>query len=174
MRSRPSSTSSAPPLNERPRTGDPAHRPGLERHLLIERKPVTAQVAERWVGSLRDAFPTGRIDISKLPHTVDLHATTSDADDEHVCALAITAAPTTLVTLDDDFNAAALAGHQVRVAKPDELLVPSCDEQPDALIAVLDRQARAWGNRPLGELLDAVARAGAPMLVKRARSAAGP
>jgi len=98
--------------------------------------------------------------------------TTSDPNDEHVCALAITAAPATLITLDDDFNAVALAAHRVRVATPDDVLVPSFDEQPDALIAILERQARAWANRPVAELIDALTRAGAPIFAERARSAA--
>src|SRR4051795_2094157 len=79
------------------------------KRVLIERKPVSELVAERWVGYLRDAFPAGRIEISEVPGAVDLRATTSDPDDEHVSALAILAAPCRLVTLDEGFDAAALA-----------------------------------------------------------------
>lgn len=109
------------------------------KRVLIERKPVGEQVAERWVGYLRDAFPCGRIHIRDVPAGIELQALTRDADDEHVCALAVAAAPTTLVTFDEGFHAAALAVHGVEVVTPDELLVPSFEELPAAFMAILER-----------------------------------
>lgn len=109
-----------------------------------------------------------------MPDGVNLNALTSHPDDQHVCALAVTAAPATLVTFDDGFNATALAAHRVRVATVDDLLVPAFDEEPDALLAILNRQAAAWRNRPLGDLIDALDRAGATGLAERSRRATNP
>jgi len=135
---------------------------------LIERKPVTEPVAERWVSYLRDAFPQGRITLPD-EHPVDLATLTSDPDDAHVCALALAGAPVTLITADEGFNADALATLQVRVASADEFLAPLCAEQPDVFLAVAERQARAWRDRPLDELLDAYQRAGANRLAHQLR-----
>jgi hypothetical protein len=35
------------------------------KRVLVERKPLPAAVAERWVAYLRDAFPDGRVDLSQ-------------------------------------------------------------------------------------------------------------
>lgn len=53
---------------------------------------------------------------------------------------------------------------------PDELLVPAFQEVPDAFMAILERQATAWGGRELDPLIDALARAGATGLTERVRS----
>jgi hypothetical protein len=73
------------------------------KRLLIERKPVTEPVAERWVIYLRDAFPQGRITLPD-EHPVDLATLTSDPDDAHVCALVLASAPVTLITADEGFK----------------------------------------------------------------------
>ena len=44
-----------------------------------------------WVGFMTDAFPAGHVDISQIPHGLDLPTLTSDEDDQHICALAIEA-----------------------------------------------------------------------------------
>ena len=41
---------------------------------LIERKPLTAAVADRWIGYLRQSFPDGRVKIIARPPGVDLSA----------------------------------------------------------------------------------------------------
>lgn len=88
------------------------------------------------------------------------------------CALAVAAAPAVLVTFDEGFHATALAAHGVQVMTPDELLVPSFEELPAAFMAILERQAAAWSDRQLNELLAALGRAGATGLAERARGAA--
>lgn len=141
------------------------------RRVLIERKPTTEAVAERWVGYLSDAFPDGRTDIARLPTGANLAALTSDPEDEHVCALALCAQASLLVTFDTGFNAAGLASYGVRVVTPDEVLVPALDDQPALFVAILERQASAWRGRPLDELIDAFQRAGADAFADRARAA---
>jgi len=48
---------------------------------------------------MTDAFPAGHVDISQIPHGLDLPTLTSDEDDQHICALAIEA------LLEDRINA---------------------------------------------------------------------
>ena len=67
---------------------------------LIERKPLTAAVADRWVGYLRQSFPDGRVEIIARPPGVDLSAMTADPDDEHVCALAVAGRADLLIAFD--------------------------------------------------------------------------
>lgn len=138
------------------------------KRVLIERKPVSEPVAERWVSYLRDAFPEGRVTLPDQ-QPVDLTTLTSDPDDEHVCALALATAPVTLVTSDEGFDVTALAIHHVQIASADDFLAPLCNEQPDLFLAIAERQARTWRGRPLSELLDAYERAGAHRLATNLR-----
>jgi hypothetical protein len=52
----------------------------------VERKPVPPEVAARWVGYLREAYPRGEVDISRLDPTIDLGTLTSDP---HECAFGL-------------------------------------------------------------------------------------
>lgn len=135
--------------------------------VLIERKPVSRAAARRWVGFLTAAFPEGRTAIDAGAAAVDLSALTVDPDDEHVCALALTAAPATVITFDDGFIPNALAACEVTVAHPDAFLLAFSETSPDALVATVKRQAASWGQRPVTELLDAFRRAGVPGLADR-------
>lgn len=140
------------------------------KRVLIERKPVSQTVAERWVAYLREAFPGGRVDLSTgVPPGLDLATLTSDPDDEHVAALAVAAAPATLVTLDQGFYAEPLAGVGVALATPDAVLVPLVDEEPDLVAGIVERQARAWSGPDIDALVDAFGRAGAPQFAARLR-----
>jgi len=51
------------------------------------------------------------------------------------------------------------------------MLAPAFEEQPGLFLAILERQAAAWGARPLQDLLDALERAGVPVFVSKARAA---
>lgn len=138
---------------------------------LIQDKPVSERIAERWVSYLRDAFPDGATDIGEVPAGIDLSSLTRDPDDEHVCALALAADANLLVTFDEGFDDHALLEHGVRVVDPDGILTPAFNDQPDLFLALLTRQAQAWGARTLPELLDALERAGLPVFVGHARAA---
>jgi len=105
---------------------------GETKRVLIERKPTSEAVAERWVSYLRDAFPDGRVDITDLPAEVELTALTRDAKDQHVCALALAAHASLLITFDIGFDREALASFGVRLATPDEVLVPAFEERAGA------------------------------------------
>ena len=56
---------------------------------------------------------------------------------------------------------------------PDAILARAFDEQPQLLLAILERQAKIWGNCPLPDLLDAVDRAGVPDFVGRVLTGRG-
>jgi len=59
------------------------------KRVLIERKPVSDVVAERWIEHMRTNFPDGRIDLEEALETIDFSPYTRDPDDHHVVALAI-------------------------------------------------------------------------------------
>ena len=119
---------------------------------------------------MREAFPNGGTDITNIPEGVDLSTLTSDPDDQHVCALALAGNAQLLITFDDSFNREALLEHGVAVLKPDALLAPSFDEQPGLFLTILERQAQAWGDRTMLQLLDALERAAMPVFVSEART----
>jgi hypothetical protein len=58
--------------------------------VLIEEKGLDRERAEVWAGLMADVFPAGRVDISEIPPGLDLSTLTSDDDDQHICALAVT------------------------------------------------------------------------------------
>ena len=114
--------------------------------VLIERKPVPPQVAARWVGYLRQAFPGGEVDISGLDPVIDLTTLTSDPDDHHVCALAIVGEADCLFTFDRGYLRKDLAAHGVNVLSPDVFLSDQIDSEPEALRTAIAEQAAVWGG----------------------------
>lgn len=137
---------------------------------LIEDKGLAANTAERWVDYLRQNFPAGRTEIDQV--TVDLSQLTTDPDDHHICALAVAGKADYLITHDQGYLAAGLAQHGIEVLTPDAFLGPTFDEQPQAVLHVLELQAQDWGGgRPIDDLLDAIERAQAPQFATRARQA---
>lgn len=141
------------------------------KRVLIEDKPVSEPIAERWVDYVRGAFPDGRIDITSIAADIDLSTMTSDPGDEHVCALALAGNAQLLVTFDGGFAHEALQAHGVCVVEPDAILAPVVDEHPELMQQILERQASAWGGRTVTELLDALDRARVPVLVSKVRAA---
>lgn len=138
---------------------------------LIQRKGLDEDAAERWVSYLREKFPDGETDITQTLRSAELDALTSDPYDRHVCALAIASGAAHLFTHDRGYLVDGLASHGVEVTDPDSFLVCALEEQPQALLELLELQADLWGGgRPIAELLDALERAGAVALAERARS----
>jgi len=144
------------------------------RRALIERKPLTAAVADRWVGYLRQSFPDGRVEIAPRPAGLKLSAMTADPGDEHVCALAIAGRADLLITFDRGYLNEPLRAHGVHVIDPDDFLTAGFEEHPTTLQRILDQQTSSWGGgRPLPELLDALERARAGRFVALVRAATG-
>jgi predicted nucleic acid-binding protein len=142
--------------------------------VLVDRKPLPSPSAERWVSYLRTAFPDGHVDLATRTVEADLSSFTSDADDEHICALALAGEASLLLTLDHGYERAALAARGVEVAEPDEFLSGLLDEQPSVALAVVETQAAAWGGgRPVGELIDALERARVPRFAAGLRNLLG-
>lgn len=141
------------------------------KRVLIENKPVPEHVADRWVGYMRENFPDGCVDIKLVDPSIDLSAMTKDPDDEHVCALALAGAASYLFTFDRGYLRAALASEKVRVVSPDVFLSEMIEQEPEALMRVIEKQAAAWGGgKEIPELLDAYERARAPVFAGKARS----
>jgi predicted nucleic acid-binding protein len=142
------------------------------RSALVRGKSISQQTADRWVGYLSSSFPDQRIDIEHAKTLPAVGAGTSDTDDQHVCALAIAGHADTLITSDRGYLADVLEDHGIAVIRPDDVLGGVFDEQPQAILRVLDAQAAAWaGGRPIEELLDALSRAGAGSFAASVRRA---
>lgn len=139
---------------------------------LIEGKQLADDVAQRWVDYLPQGFPTGHTAIDEALATLEFSQLTTDPDDHHVCALAVAGRADYLITHDQGYQPAGLQQHGVEVLAPDAFLCPAFDEQPQAMLDVLELQAGDWGGgHPIGDLLDAIDRAQAPGFVGRAREA---
>jgi predicted nucleic acid-binding protein len=139
------------------------------RSALMRRKPVSAEVADRWVGYLSSSFPAERVDLHDRDLPAAMSATT-DPDDAHVCSLAITGHAELLITADRGYLSDGLQPHGVTVTTPDSILTSTLDQHDAAVLEVLDAQAAAWaGGRPVEELLDAIERANAATFAARAR-----
>jgi predicted nucleic acid-binding protein len=142
------------------------------RSALLRGKAISEQAADRWVGYLSGSFPDERIDIEQAKALPAVSAATSDPGDQHVCALAIAGRADTLITSDRGYLLGVLQDHGIAVARPDEVLAAAFDEQPQAVLRVLDAQAAAWaGGKPVEDLLDAIARAGASSFAASVRHA---
>lgn len=140
--------------------------------VLMARKPLPEAAASHWVGYLRRAFPHECVDLATLDAGVDLGSLTGDPDDEHVCALAVAGGAELLLTFDQGYRRAELQALGVTVVDPDVYLTELLSQEPSAVLASVEATARAWGGgRLVGELVDALARAGAERFAERLREA---
>jgi predicted nucleic acid-binding protein len=141
------------------------------KRVLMQRKGLADDAAQRWVDYLPMNFPNGETDISRTLHSAELDALTTDPDDRHVCALAIASDADYLFTHDRGYLADRLAAHGIKVTDPDTFLATTFESQPQAMLELLKLQASLWaGGRPIAELLDALERAGAVTVAEMARN----
>lgn len=116
--------------------------------------------------------PNERVDLKADERPASAAASTADPGDEHVCALAISGGADVLITSDRGYVVEALRAHSIDVRTPDEILTAAFQDQPEAVLPVLNEQTAAWaGGRPLNELLDAIDRAGAKTFIAAVRQA---
>jgi predicted nucleic acid-binding protein len=137
--------------------------------VLVEDKGLDRDRAEVWAGLITKAFPAGRVDISQISSDVELSTLTSDDDDQHICALAVAGRADYILTFDKKFNVNALQALGIQAIEPDTFLSAAIDEDPESFREILTDQAAAWGGRTIEELVDAIARAGAPVFAAKAR-----
>lgn len=143
--------------------------------VLTDRKPMPAEAARRWVGYVREAFPTERVDPTRLPDVVDLAALTNDPGDRHVCALVVAGRADLLLTFDRGYLHDPLSRYGIDVQTPDQFLQTAFGEQPAAILGILRAQAAVWGGgRPIEQLLDAIERAGATTFIVAVRASLDP
>lgn len=137
---------------------------------LMQRKGLAEDVAQRWVDYLTGSFPDGETDITQVMSSAELSSLSDDPDDHHVCALAITSDSQYLFTHDRGYLSAPLAARGIEVIDPHMFLTAALQDQPQAMLDLLEQQARTWaGGRPITELLNALHRAGAAALACHAR-----
>lgn len=147
---------------------------GEAKSSLIERKGLSTEVAETWVGHMRREFPDSCVDVSAVPEDLDLASMTRDPDDVHVCALAVAGSADLLFTFDRDYLKESLHRHGVEVPDLDLFLVERCEEQPQAFTRIVEAQAEVWsGGRPLEELVAAFERANVPSFAAALRPLLG-
>lgn len=80
-----------------------------------------------------------------------LPAMTNHPKDRHVLAAAVAGGAGTIVTSNlRHFPAAALAPYDLRAISPDEFLSDLLEREPDEILEVLNQQARALKNPPMG------------------------
>lgn len=140
--------------------------------VLVERKPLEPAAARRWVGYLREAFPDGCIDLACRMSALDLSRMTSDPADEHIAKLAIVGNADLLIAGDRSYDGAALQEHGIELQTPDTFLRAAFDAEPEPVLDVLHEQVGVWGGgRPIGQLIDAIERAGAPTFAAHVREA---
>lgn len=142
--------------------------------VLVERRGFAVEVAERWVDLVRQNFPEGEVDIGDLQPDVDLSRYTPDADDQHVCALAIVAGVGMLVSADRGFRSERLATeHGVTVRTADEHLVALLEDgNDDVMLELLETWARSRDDTTVDQLLDKIENAGCGRFAARLRAAA--
>jgi len=133
------------------------------RSSLANRKKLSAEAAETWVGHMRREFPEGRVNPVQVPDGLDVATLTRDPKDVHVCALAIAGDAELLFTFDRGYLKEPLREHGVEVPDLDRFLVDQCKQQPEVFARIVERQANAWdGGHPVAELLAAFSRANVP------------
>jgi predicted nucleic acid-binding protein len=139
---------------------------------LVEKKGLTEEVAQRWVNYLRQNFPAGETKIDEVFASTDFTDLSTDPKDRHVCALAIAADADYLCTHDRGYLQEGLQRHGIEVAGPDPFLCVALENNTEGVLEILGLIASDWaGGRTIEELLDAIARAGAPTFAAKAQQA---
>lgn len=136
---------------------------GEAKSSLVDKKGLSDEAAEAWVGHIRREFPSGRVNPVKVADDLDVESLTRDPEDVHVCALAIAGNAELLFTFDRGYLKEPLRGHGVEVPDLDRFLVDQCKQQPEVFARIVERQAEVWrGGHPVEELLAAFSRANVP------------
>lgn len=136
---------------------------GEAKSSLVDKKGLSDEAAEAWVGHIWREFPSGRVNPVKVADDLDVESLTRDPEDVHVCALAIAGNAELLFTFDRGYLKEPLRGHGVEVPDLDRFLVDQCKQQPEVFARIVERQAEVWrGGHPVEELLAAFSRANVP------------
>lgn len=116
------------------------------KRVLIEEKPVSEVVAERWIEHMRANFPDGRVDLDEVLETIDVTPDTRDPDDHHVVALAIVGRADYLFTFDRGYLSSPLRTVGVRVSQVDPFLLRRLGADRDAILEIVRTQRAVWGR----------------------------
>jgi len=139
---------------------------------LEQKKQLPPDSARRWVDYLPHNFPGGATNIDDVLDSIDFSALTTDPKDHHVCALAIAAHADYLFTHDRRYLQQGLQQHGIEVTGPDPFLCTALENNTEGMLEILALIAGSWaGGRTIQELLDAIARGGAPGFAAEAQQA---
>jgi predicted nucleic acid-binding protein len=150
-----------------------SYRPLWSRDILVELERnlpdrVTAEQAARVIAKMREHFEDAEV----FGYEPLIDAMPNDPKDRHVLAAAVRANASAVVTFNlPHFTASDLAPFAVQAIHPDEFLLNQLGLAPGALVAVLERQARAYRRPPrdVAALLAVLGRSGVPEFAEEAR-----
>lgn len=121
------------------------------------------------IAEMSNAFPDA--EVGGYRSLID--GLTCDPKDRHVLAAAVRADAAAIITFNlSDFPASSVQPFEIEVIDPDTFLLDELDLAPGPVIDELHNQATANRRSPrtLPELLDALARAGAPGFASQVRT----
>ncbi len=137
----------------------------LQRNLV---KKFPAESIDRLLEAMESAFTESKV----TGYESIIDSLTCDPKDRHVLAAAVRADASAIITFNQkDFPLPSLEPFQIETINPDDFLLDQLDLAPHAVLDELQQQAAANRRHPktLQDLLDALAKAGAPKFADRIR-----
>jgi predicted nucleic acid-binding protein len=117
---------------------------GATRNLVATGR-MTEEQSIKLQSQIQRAFPQAMVEV---PDAL-IESMTNDPGDRHVLAVAVFAGASMIVTFNlKDFSENALEPWQIEAQHPDTFLCNLCDFFPEAVIRLVERQAKALRNPP--------------------------
>jgi predicted nucleic acid-binding protein len=143
------------------------------RRNLVQKAGISGSYADRRIKQMQRAFPRAEVKgyedlIAKM---------TNDPKDRHVLAAAVKSGARELVTFNlNDFPPQSTRPHGVKIVHPDDFLLSQLSSNPRGVLKALEQQIGRAKKPPLTsrQLLDRLARAGAPKFAADVRKKLGP
>lgn len=143
----------------------------LQRNLVED--GIDPKAVSRLITEMTNSFPDAEVS----GYRSLINGLTCDPKDRHVLAAAIRADAAAIITFNlSDFPPASVQPFGLEVIQPDMFLLDELDLAPGPVVDELQAQAAANRRSPqtLPELLDALARAGAPAFADDVRTRTAP
>jgi predicted nucleic acid-binding protein len=117
---------------------------GATRNLVVTSQ-MSKEQSVRLKTQIQRAFPQAMVEV---PNTL-IESMTNDPGDRHVLAAAVFSSASVIVTFNlKDFSEKSLAPWQIEAQHPDTFLCSLYDLFPEAVIRLIERQAKALRNPP--------------------------
>lgn len=140
----------------------------LEAERSVVRRGFPGDRIKRRFALIRKHFPECEV----TGYEQFISTVSCEEKDRHVLAAAVFAGAELIVTSNTrDFPAKSTAPHRIKVVSPDDFLMNLAQLYPGIVLEVIQEQAMALKSPPMGvtEVLDALARAGAPKFAAQIR-----